>query len=290
MMPHFTIIIPSFNRAHIILNTIQAVLDQSFQDWELLIVDDGSTDNTKDILIPILADKRVKYIYQDNAGVCAARNKGALMATGEYLVFLDSDDTVLQTWLEDYYILKEYKYDIIFCNMKIIKPDNTIKLISCLDPYNNGNSKGISIPGTWSIRKNVFIASGMYDEKIKYGENTELRIRLKEEKINIGLIDKFNFIYHESSNGGSKNHQNKIDSILYVLDKHKEYYNNKKHVKKVFLQTAAVSAVKIQQTKKANDLFKLALSENKTDIKLWLQFLITKNRFLSQLKWKNNIN
>ena len=57
MMPHFTIIIPSFNRAHIILNTIQAVLDQSFQDWELLIVDDGSTDNTKDILIPILADK-----------------------------------------------------------------------------------------------------------------------------------------------------------------------------------------------------------------------------------------
>lgn len=284
-MPHFTIIIPSFNRAHIILNTIQAVLEQSFQDWELLIVDDGSTDNTKEILIPILADNRIKYIYQDNSGVCAARNKGALMATGEYLVFLDSDDTVLQTWLEDYYALKEYKYDIIFCNMKIIKPDNTIKLISCLDPYKNGNSKGISIPGTWSIRKDIFIASGMYDEKIKYGENTELRIRLKEEKLNIGLIDKFNFIYHESSNGGSKNHQNKIDSILYVLAKHKEHYNNKKHVKKLFLQTAAVSAVKIQQTKKANDLFKLALSENKTDIKLMLQWFFTTSSFLSNFIW-----
>ena len=156
-MPHFTIIIPSFNRAHSINKTITSVLEQSFQDWELIIVDDGSTDNTKEILTPILADKRVKYIYQDNAGVCAARNKGALMASGEYLVFLDSDDTVLETWLEDYYILKEYKYDIIFCNMKIIKPDNTIKLISCLDPYNNGNSKGISIPGTWSVRKDVFM-------------------------------------------------------------------------------------------------------------------------------------
>ena len=284
-MPHFTIIIPSFNRAHSINKTITSVLEQSFQDWELIIVDDGSTDNTKEILTPILADKRVKYIYQDNAGVCAARNKGALMASGEYLVFLDSDDTVLETWLEDYYILKEYKYDIIFCNMKIIKPDNTIKLISCLDPYNNGNSKGISIPGTWSVRKDVFIASGMYDERIKYGENTELRIRLKEEKLNIGLIDKFNFIYHESSNGGSKNHQNKIDSILYVLDKHKEYYNNKKHVKKVFLQTAAVSAVKIQQTKKANDLFKLALSENKTDIKLMLQYFFTTKSFLTNFIW-----
>ena len=83
MMPHFTIIIPSFNRAHSINKTITSVLEQSFQDWELIIVDDGSTDNTKEILTPILADKRVKYIYQDNAGVCAARNKGALMASGE---------------------------------------------------------------------------------------------------------------------------------------------------------------------------------------------------------------
>ena len=284
-MSYFTIIIPSFNRAHTINKTITSVLEQSFQDWELLIVDDGSTDNTKEILTLILADKRIKYIYQDNSGVSAARNKGALMATGEYLVFLDSDDTVSETWLEDYYTLKDYKYDIIFCNMKIIKPDNTIKLISCLDPYNNRNSKGISIPGTWSIRKNVFIASGMYDEKIKYGENTELRIRLKEEKLNIGLIDKFNFIYHESSNGGSKNHQNKIDSIIYVLDKHKEHYNNKKHVKKVFLQTAAVAAIRLGQHKKAHNLFKEALTENKKDIKLWLQCFFTTSCFLSNFIW-----
>jgi hypothetical protein len=171
--------------------------------------------------------------------------------------------------------------------MKIIKPDNTVKLISCLDPYNNGNSKGISIPGTWSIKKNVFIASGMYDEKIKYGENTELRIRLKEEKLNIGLIDKFNFIYHESSNGGSKNHQNKIDSILYVLDKHKEHYNNKKHVKKVFLQTAAVASIRLGQHKKAHNLFKEALTENKKDIKLWLQYIMTINKYTIKLIWSN---
>ena len=136
-----------------------------------------------------------------------------------------------------------------------------------------------------NIGQNVFIASGMYDEKIKYGENTELRIRLKEEKLNIGLIDKFNFIYHESSNGGSKNHQNKIDSILYVLDKHKEYYNNKKHVKKVFLQTAAVAAIRLGQHKKAHNLFQEALTDNKTDLKLWLQCFFTTSCFLSNFIW-----
>jgi glycosyltransferase involved in cell wall biosynthesis len=285
MMPYFTIIIPSFNRVHVIDRAIQSILNQTYPDWELIIVDDGSTDNTKEILTSILADKRIKYIYQDNAGVCAARNKGVSLATGKYLVFLDSDDNVLITWLEDFYRVKDFKYDMIFCNMKIIKPDKTIKLVSCLDPYNNGNSKGISIPGTWSIRKDIFIASGMYDEKIKYGENTELRLRFNEEMLKIGLIDKYNFIYNESLNGGSKNHQNKIDSILYVLDKHKEHYNNKKHVKKVFLQTAAVSAVRIQQTKKANDLFKLALSENKTNVKLWLQCFFTTSDFLANLTW-----
>ena len=286
MMPHFTIIIPSFNRAHIILNTIQAVLDQSFQDWELLIVDDGSTDNTKDILIPILADKRIKYIYQDNAGVCVARNKGALIATGEYLVFLDSDDTVLEKWLEDFYTLKEYKHDIIFCNMKIIKPNKSIKLVSCLDPYNDGNSKGISIPGTWSIRKDVFIASGMYDEKLKFGENTELRFRLNEKILNIGLIDKFNFIYHESLNGGSKNLKNKIDSNIYILSKHTNYFKTYPHALRFYYQNIAVAYSKLGMFNCARKYFWLAYKVNIMKIDTLIRLVISFFPLLGKKIWK----
>ncbi len=286
MMPYFTIIIPSFNRVHVIDRAIQSILNQTYPDWELIIVDDGSTDNTKEILTPILADKRIKYIYQDNAGVCAARNNGALKATGEHLVFLDSDDSVLETWLEDFYTLKEYKHDIIFCNMKIIKPDKTIKLVSCLDPYNDGNSKGISIPGTWSIRKDIFIASGMYDEKIKYGENTELRLRFNEEMLKIGLIDKYNFIYNESLIGGSKNLKNKIDSNIYILSKHPNYFKKYPHALRFYYQNIAVAYSKLGMFNCARKYFWLAYKVNIMKIDTFIRLVISFFPMLGKKIWK----
>ena len=285
-MPYFTIIIPSFNRVHVIDRAIQSILNQTYPDWELIIVDDGSTDNTKEILTPILADKRIKYIYQDNAGVCAARNNGALKATGEHLVFLDSDDSVLETWLEDFYTLKEYKHDIIFCNMKIIKPDKTIKLVSCLDPYNDGNSKGISIPGTWSIRKDIFIASGMYDEKIKYGENTELRFRFNEEILKIGLIDKYNFIYNESLIGGSKNLKNKIDSNIYILSKHPNYFKKYPHALRFYYQNIAVAYSKLGMFNCARKYFWLAYKVNIMKIDTFIRLVISFFPMLGKKIWK----
>ena len=285
-MPYFTIIIPSFNRSHIIVKTIQAVLDQSFQDWELLIVDDGSTDNTKEILTPILADKRVKYIYQNNAGVCAARNTGARVAVGNYLIFLDSDDTVENNWLFDFYQEIENKTaDIVYCSVKIQNYDNTIEYIDVDNPYGNFKGQGTDLAGSWAIKKQIFCEVGMYDEVIKFGENNELRLRINSRNLNIGLIKKYNLIYFASNNGGSKNYQNKINSILYILDKHKDYYNKNRHIKKLFLQTAAVSAVRIRNIKNAHDLFTMALKENKTDIKLWLQYFFTTSSFLSNFIW-----
>lgn len=290
-MPYFTIIIPSFNRSHIIVKTIQAVLDQSFEDFELQIVDDGSTDNTKEILTPILADKRVKYIYQDNAGVCAARNTGARVAEGNYLIFLDSDDTVENNWLFDFYEEIENKTaDIVYCSVKIQNYDNTIEYIDVDNPYGNNKGQGTDLAGSWAIKKQIFCNVGMYDEVIKFGENNELRLRINSLNLNIGLIKKYNLIYFASKNGGSKNYQNKINSILYVLDKHKDYYNQNRNVKKLFLQTAAVSAVRIRNIKNAHDLFNLALKENKTDIKLWLQCFFTTNSFLSNFIWPKSNN
>jgi len=87
----FSIIIPTYNRAHILPNTIQSVINQTFSDWELIVVDDGSTDNTKKV-VTTLNESRLKYIYQNNAERSAARNKGIESAKGKYICFLDSDD------------------------------------------------------------------------------------------------------------------------------------------------------------------------------------------------------
>lgn len=92
-VPFFSIIIPTFNRASEITRTIQSVLDQSFLDFELLIVDDGSTDNTKNV-VGGFNDVRIKYKWNEHSGCPATpRNAGINLAIGEWICFLDSDDT-----------------------------------------------------------------------------------------------------------------------------------------------------------------------------------------------------
>ena len=100
--PFFSIIIPTYNRAHIINITIESVRKQSYTDWELIIVDDGSTDNTKNV-VNAIQDERIHYIYQKNAERSAARNNGIRNAKGKYICFLDSDDLYEENHLEILY-------------------------------------------------------------------------------------------------------------------------------------------------------------------------------------------
>jgi len=94
-----SVIIPSYNTAHLIGAAIQSVLDQSYRDLEAIVVDDGSTDNTREVVAAI-NDSRVCYLYQSNLGLAGARNTGLAQAQGEYVAFLDSDDLFLPNKLE----------------------------------------------------------------------------------------------------------------------------------------------------------------------------------------------
>ena len=88
-----SIIMPSWNTAKFIAKSIQCVIDQTYQNWELLIVDDCSTDNTNEIVEPFLSDKRVKFFHNEkNSGAALTRNKAMREAKGEWIAFLDSDD------------------------------------------------------------------------------------------------------------------------------------------------------------------------------------------------------
>jgi glycosyltransferase involved in cell wall biosynthesis len=98
-MPFFSIIIPTFNRAHLIGATIDAVLEQSFSDFEVIIVDDGSTDHTKTV-VEHYSDTRIKLIYQENGERGKARNNGVQNALGDYVFFLDSDDLIYPNHLQ----------------------------------------------------------------------------------------------------------------------------------------------------------------------------------------------
>ncbi|MFN4122752.1 MAG: glycosyltransferase family 2 protein [Flavobacteriales bacterium] len=100
--PFFSIIIPVYNRGSLIENTIKTTLGQTFTDFEIIVIDDGSKDNTAEV-VQRIKDERLKYYYQENAERCVARNNGIKYSQGEYLIFLDSDDFFDVTYLEELY-------------------------------------------------------------------------------------------------------------------------------------------------------------------------------------------
>ncbi len=119
--PFFSIVIPTYNRAHLISKAIESVIAQTYSDWELIIVDDGSTDNTKELVDNYCnKDNRIRYIYQENAERSVARNNGIDHAKGEFICFLDSDDYYalnrlenISTYLRNQSNMKSFYYTAI---------------------------------------------------------------------------------------------------------------------------------------------------------------------------------
>lgn len=101
--PFFSVIIPTYNRGHFLPRAIDSVRSQTYGDWELWVVDDGSTDETREVLEPYCQqDGRIRYIQQSNQRVSAARNLGLAQTAGKYLCFLDSDDAYREDHLQTF--------------------------------------------------------------------------------------------------------------------------------------------------------------------------------------------
>ena len=100
MKPIVSIIVPVYNAEKYVGKCIDSVIQQSYDKWELLLIDDGSADSSAGICKSYLSDNRIHYLFQENKGVSAARNWGLRIASGEYCLFLDSDDFLVPTCLE----------------------------------------------------------------------------------------------------------------------------------------------------------------------------------------------
>ena len=103
MKPIVSIIIPTFNRAEYVGQTVRSVFAQTFADYEVIVVDDGSTDNTKEVLAVFKSEPNFRYHYQSNSGRSTARNQGFTLAQGDFILFLDSDDLLFPDALSELY-------------------------------------------------------------------------------------------------------------------------------------------------------------------------------------------
>ena len=122
-----SIIIPTYNSEKTIVKCIDSIINQTYKNLEIIVIDDGSEDNTINILKEYSNEKRLFVIKQKNSGVSSARNKGVNRATGEFIVFVDSDDWLEKDMIEKMLLCqKEYNVDVVRCNYYIEQKEKSI--------------------------------------------------------------------------------------------------------------------------------------------------------------------
>lgn len=185
-MPFFSIILPTYNRAHFLPKAIESVLKQTFEDWELIIVDDGSTDNTKEVVAKY-QDSRIRYIYQKNQERSAARNNGIDQAQGEYICFLDSDDYYLPERLQKLFeiIIKTVDNEKLFFTDLAIERDGILQNAKKQNEIKETRQYDKIITATIHCQQ-VCGARKIFHEydfnpTIRIGEDLELWIRINEK-------------------------------------------------------------------------------------------------------------
>lgn len=174
-----SIIIPAYNKADYTVKAVKSVLNQIYMDIECIVVDDGSTDDTYDKLFPYMND--IKYIYQPNKGVSAARNKGIVKSTGEYIAFLDCDDMYLpkkvarcvetsNNFYADFIHTAAYLIDKDDKIIKEYKPTKGILLL-----------KNFICNSTPLMRKDIFDKVGLFDENLFTCADWDMWLRIAEK-------------------------------------------------------------------------------------------------------------
>lgn len=143
--PLVSIIVPSYNSEQYISDTLTSVQNQTYQKWECIVIDDGSNDLSKEIISSFLKDDlRIKYHYQQNSGLSAARNKGMSLAKGEFIQFLDSDDVIYKNKIEKMVFEYQHLEDenaILYCDYEFTANDDPYKVNKSIKKYNGHLSK-----------------------------------------------------------------------------------------------------------------------------------------------------
>ena len=181
-MPTFSVVIPTYNRAHLLPRCLGSVLAQSCSDFELIVSDDGSRDGTRELVREFAErDTRVRYVYQENRGAGDARNFGASVSRGKFLTFLDSDDEVLPVWLERFAAsLADDRVAIVCCGCSFVDRDSMVCSERLPDAGNGSGAlnRGYFFTGTFAVRQSVFHDVGGYTPGLPANQHSEFRMRL----------------------------------------------------------------------------------------------------------------
>lgn len=221
--PFFSVVIPLYNKEQYIKKTLDSVLNQTFSDFEIIIVDDGSKDKSCEI-VESINDPSICLIYQENAGPSRARNRGIQEAKGQFIAFLDADDEWLPEKLQDQYELHSEHPEIVWScgGYKVVggmKSQTVLfHLSGLLEDSIDALVDGLSIwTSTVVIRRDVFQNERLYfNEDIRSSEDREVWYKMVCLYPKIGYIGKQLSIYNIKINGSLTNTAMKKEDFSFL--------------------------------------------------------------------------
>ena len=290
MTPFFSIIIPTYNRSKFIGSAIESVINQTYTDWELIIIDDGSTDNTKEI-VSNFHDPRILYKYQNNQERSAARNNGIKIAKGEWICFLDSDDVYKVHHLET--------FKLFINSNNIIQPSMILSLSESKNGLNTNNYPPIETKLNKSVKEvftkfilcnNVCIhhkifEHNLFDNRFRLWEDTHLWVRIAAQfKIyQLDEITTCQFIHKESTVQQLFHNVNIIESSK-EIEAINDLFSNYKNI----IEGKLTEEDRINEIDKKYRMYLYLARQNKQPLialNIWIKALINKPSYyiLSEL-------
>jgi glycosyltransferase involved in cell wall biosynthesis len=221
-----SVIIPTYNYAKYLPQAIESVLNQTLKNFEIIVVDDGSTDNTKDVLKPYRSS--IRYIYQQNKGLPSAKNTGIKASHGEFIAFLDSDDL----WLPEKLELQKRFYNehpsvgMVICNGFLFDETGIIRTffpVDSINPIPKDLHTSLFLQNiipvlTTLTSKNCFDKIGLHDETLTSAEDLDLWIRLTRY-FTVGYVPEPLVKYRKHPEAMSMNVERMCENKIRVIKK-----------------------------------------------------------------------
>lgn len=237
MNPRVSIIIPCYKQAHYLSDALESVLAQTHSNWECIIVNDGSPDDTGEVARGYASrDPRIRYLEQENRGLAGARNSGLAIATGEYIQFLDADDVILPEKLAAQLAVfsQEPRTSVVYCDFFYFEhtPDNRSDSPAAFKAkYGNNDIAAKLLGGNFVVvhaalvRRQDIQEAGGFDESLRACEDYDLWLRLAAQGKLFAYLDCALALYRITPGSMTRDMLRQVDATLTVLQKIPRYWN-----------------------------------------------------------------
>lgn len=296
-----SIIIPMYNSEKYIKETINSVLSQTYSNIELIVVDDGSTDNSGKLVKRIIKnDPRAKYYYQKNSGAPSARNKGFNVSTGKYIIYFDADDKMSRTALENLMIKSSGQpYDLIIGNFVLVDENNNVSIkktqtahLKSIKNYSKKNKIYYSVwlnslPGNKLYRKEFILNNKLKYSNIKIGQDLNFFLKTLACNPEINIIEEIVLNYRIRTGSISNTYTESILDIIPALEEvdnigYNFYLNNPEIMETLKYNHFSMQLFKVPRIKNKKmriEIYKKLISKiSKLDIERMNYQFVTVNR------------